>query len=882
MKRLLLIFFILLSIHHLQAGHISGGEMYYTYVGPGSNGGSIFNITLRLFRDCNPITNTGGAGLAPLPTSVVMGIFNRGSNSTYLDSVMVQRTSFTTLTLQNPFSCIINAPPVCYEVGLYSLQIDLPSSVQGYTVAFQTCCRINGLSNVTGQSIGATYVTNIPGTAQLGSETNSSPVFDVQDTVLICRNKRFTLPFGAKDPDATDSLSYSFCDAYNSTGITNAAAIKPFNPPYGSLTYAAGYSGSSPLGSGVTINPRTGVISGVAPAGIPNPNGASFFVVNVCITEWRKGVIISQHRKDFTVRISDCDFADAELPLENRTCDGFTQTFQNLTPSSEIRTWYWDFGVGASTADTSTQSIPTYTYADTGKYKIMLIVNRGEICTDTSYSDIYVYPGFFPDFDAYDGCKNVPIQFTDRTTSVYGTPNSWKWNFGNPAVLNDTSLLRNPQYSYPNLGTYQVQLIAGSTKGCLDTIIKPVVITDKPAIQLTNDTLICSIDTLQLTAAGQGTFAWSPSYNINNQNISNPLVSPDRPTKYFVTLTLAPGCFNTDSVFVNVVDSVTLIPPNDTTICRGDSITLRPTGDGLLFAWSPVNQFRNPTLKNPTVTPAAASNTYTVTGSIGKCVQTADVVVTTVPYPVVDAGPDVTICFEDTTTISATGNASSWLWSPARYTGSPTSATTTVFPVSTTNFIVRGTDILGCPKPVFDTVLVNVVPKVLAFAGNDTAVVVGQPLQLNGSGGTIYQWQPPTYLNNPNIQNPVAIFDGAVENFRYIMLTTTPEGCFNYDTVNVRIFKISPDILVPTGFTPDGNNLNDVLTPFTVGIAQFHYFRVFNRWGQEVFATTKQKDGWDGTFKSRQQDPGAYVWMVSGTDYLGRTITKKGTVILIR
>ena len=99
------------------------------------------------------------------------------------------------------------------------------------------------------------------------------------------------------------------------------------------------------------------------------------------------------------------------------------------------------------------------------------------------------------------------------------------------------------------------------------------------------------------------------------------------------------------------------------------------------------------------------------------------------------------------------------------------------------------------------------------------------------------------------------------------MLTTTPEGCFNYDTMNVRIFKIAPDILVPTGFTPDGNNLNDVLTPFTVGIAQFHYFRVFNRWGQEVFATTKQQEGWDGTFKSRQQDPGTFVWMVSGTDY---------------
>lgn len=881
MKRILLVLSILLLLQETKAGHISGGEMYYVYVGPGTAGNSIYRVTLRLFRDCNPI-NTGGAQIAPLPGNVAVGFFNRGTNATVIDSILVQRTDFRTITLQNPFSCIINAPPVCYEVGLYTVEVQLPINTQGYTAAFQTCCRINGLSNVSGGTTGATYVTNIPGTAILGNETNSSPVFDVNDTALVCRNKRFVLPFSAKDPDAGDSLSYSFCDAYTSTGPTNSATVKPNNPTYPSVPYNPGYSGSSPLGANVTINPITGVISGIAPTGVVNPSGASFFVVNVCITEWRRGVAISTHRKDFTIRISDCDFADAELPLENRSCDGFTQTFNNLTPSTEIKSWYWDFGVPSSTTDTSTQSIPTFVYADTGVYKVMLIVNRGDICTDTSYSDIYVYPGFFPAFDSYDGCKDVPIQFTDQTTSNYGFPNSWKWNFGNPATTADTSRLRNPLYTYPANGSYNVQLITGSNKGCLDTITKPINITDKPALQLTNDTLICSIDTLQLNAVGQGTFQWSPSYNINNQTIGNPLVSPDVPTKYYVTVTLAPGCFNTDSVLVNVVDFVTLLAPNDTTICRGDSVVLKPSTDGLQYTWSPPNLFSNPNVRDAVAYPTNPSTVFTVVSTIGKCNQTRTVTVNTVPYPLVNAGPDDAICFGDTTLLTANGDAENWLWSPAATLGTPTNAVTTAFPLSTTNYILRGTSTLGCPKPVFDTVLVQVVPPVPAFAGNDTLVVVGQPLQLNGSGGTIYQWTPPDFLNNTGIPNPVAVFDASQENFSYIMRTETPEGCFAFDTINIRIFKTAPDIFVPTGFTPDGNGLNDVLRPFAVGIAQFDYFRVFNRWGQEVFASTTLENGWDGTFKSIQQDPGTYAWMVSGIDFLGRRILKKGTVVLIR
>ena len=883
MKKFISIILVLICCNlSMKAGHISGGEMYYRYIGPGSGTNRIYEVTLRLFRDCVPQQNTGGVGLAELPIEVALGVFINGSNTTFIDDIRVRQSSRQDISLQNPYTCIINPPSVCYQVGLYTTRIELPFNTTGYTISFQSCCRANGLSN-TGTQQGATYTANIPGSDALGTETNSSPIFDVKDTILVCRNKKFELPFSASDPDREDSLSFSFCEAYPSVGITNATIQAPFAPPYGSIGYIGSYNGSNPMGSQVNINATTGIISGIAPSGgIINPNGASYWVVNVCITEWRRGKAISTHRKDFILRISSCDFVDAELPVDNRTCDGFTYAFNNLTSSNLITSWSWDFGVRNILSDTSNASTPTFTYTDTGLYRVRLIVNRGEVCTDTSYSDIYVFPGFTPDFQYYDGCRNVPIQFRDATASAYGVPNYWHWDFGVSNVINDTSRLKDPLFTFPQNGSYFVKLIAGSSKGCLDTVSHVVNITDKPALQLTNDTLICSIDTLQLNANGVGTFAWSPAYNINNTTIANPLVSPDVKTKYYVTLTLAPGCFNNDSVVVDVKDFVTLLPFSDTTICRGDPVTFRPLSDGLYYSWSPPNLFTDPKIKNATAIPTQATTTFTVISSIGKCNTSANVTVTTVPYPVVNAGPDVSICFRDTALLTGSGDASSWLWSPARLVSNPTGTITDAFPINSTNFVLRGIDTLGCPKPSFDTVLVTVIPPVQAFAGNDTAVVVGQPLQLFGRGAAIYEWSPPNYLNAANIVNPVALFDGSVERFTYVMKATTPEGCFGYDTINIRIFKTAPDIFVPTGFTPDANNLNDLFRPIAVGIAKFDYFRVFNRWGNLLFSATSTEYGWDGNYKGLPQAPDTYVWMVSGTDYTGKRVVKRGTVQLIR
>ena len=160
---------------------------------------------------------------------------------------------------------------------------------------------------------------------------------------------------------------------------------------------------------------------------------------------------------------------------------------------------------------------------------------------------------------------------------------------------------------------------------------------------------------------------------------------------------------------------------------------------------------------------------------------------------------------------------------------------------------------------------------------------MNQPVQLNATelstAGVIrYNWTSPQFLDNPGIPNPVATlpFD-----FRYTVTGTTADGCEGLDEILIKVYK-GPEIYVPTGFSPDGNGLNDVLRAFPVGIKEFRYFRVFNRWGQLVFQTKEPGQGWDGTINGRPQPIGSFIWMAEAIDYQGKLLFRKGTVTILR
>lgn len=872
-KTVFLISLFFVTLIGAEARHIAGGEIFYTYLGQGSSPGtSQYRITLRLFRDCQ---SSG----AQLDQQVSMGIFAKSNLqavagspfATTLDHIeTIQRTA-------GSLPCIVNEPIVCYQIGFYYLTVTLPDNAQGYWVTYQRCCRVDFIGNLSqSTNVGATYVGSIAGTSLLGGGNNSSPQFQVKDTALVCQNRNFTFDFSASDPDS-DSLVYYFCNAYDGGSEGNPVINDPPPPPYNSVPYGNGFSPGSPLGPGVTINPRTGIITGIAPV-------AGSYVIAVCIDEYRNGRVINTHRKDFIMEVGDCDFVAAKLPLKISSCDGFTVTFENQSPTSLITSWAWDFGVSGISTDVSSVEIPTYTFPDTGTYRVKLVVNPGDPCSDSAFTDVAVYPGFFPGFFTRGICFSKPTQFFDSSRTVYGTISKWSWDFGEVPFNNDTSLLQNPVYTYPSMGVKSVRLIVESSKGCVDTLVKDITIIDKPPIELPfRDTLICSIDSLQIpaTAPGGGVFSWSPNYNIINQNTSNPTVFPKMTTWYKVRLD-DNGCLNDDSVRVRVVDFVTLSLRGDTTICAGDPVQLFAQTDGLQFSWTPAATLNDPTLQNPVANPINTT-TYQVTATIGRCNATSDVTIFTVPYPLADAGPDPTICFGTTARLNGTVNPGAvFSWSPEATLSNPRSLNPVASPPLTAQYVLTSFENNGCPKPGRDTVQVIVLPKVNAFAGRDTAIVVGQPLKLTGTGGVGYFWYPSTGLNNVSISNPVAVHDGSIDSIRYWLRVTDEAGCVDSATILVRIFKVNPQIFVPSAFTPNNDGLNDLVRPIAVGIERIEYFTIYNRWGQMVFNTTVNGEGWDGKIAGKPQDSNTFVWLVKAVDYLGNPVFQKGTVTLIR
>ncbi len=580
----------------------------------------------------------------------------------------------------------------------------------------------------------------------------------------------------------------------------------------------------------------------------------------------------------------DFKFQNTIATLNTNTisgCPPLTVNFTNGTPGTGY-TWY--LGPGNTT---STNPNPVVTFTNPGTYTVSLVVNDTTKCVkkDSAIKIITVHPKPSAGFTAsVTPCANT---YSATNTST-GTSNTYVWNFGDASP---TSTLTNPTHTYANSGNYTVTLITTNTFGCKDSIKLPVnVFVFNPGVA--SGSTICEGYTTSVSASGGTSYTWSPSSQVSNTSVANPVVSPTVTTIYTVTIfnnTGGNNCLRTLTTSVNVNPK-----PN-----ANFNYTMNPCGGGVTFndlstanitAWQwTLSPAVTSTVQNPYnfyATGGTHTITLVATNSDG-CIDTTEKIINVpIPPPLSVNGASI-ICKGTGAQLSASGGVA-YAWTPTLSLNLPNSSTPYATPTISTQYsVVITTSVLvgGVPCQFLLTTSVNVTqlsttpigavanPVIVTTGSNTTLTYIGDP-------GALVTWLPPG-STTPAFGYTVTAYPDRPTTYTAV---ATLGACKETATVNVEAYSagcLDGDVFVPNTFTPNGDGKNDILYVRGIKVDEV-YFAVYNRWGEKVFDTTDKLKGWDGIYKSRPADVGVFGWYLKVKCINGEESFKKGNVTLIR
>ena len=193
-------------------------------------------------------------------------------------------------------------------------------------------------------------------------------------------------------------------------------------------------------------------------------------------------------------------------------------------------------------------------------------------------------------------------------------------------------------------------------------------------------------------------------------------------------------------------------------------------------------------------------------------------------------------------------------------------------------FFVRVTD--NCGNTFIDTIRID--PLNLYFsAGRDTVTICKEEsIQLAASTGfTNYLWRSNYNITDANKRE---VWVKPEISTKYIASAEKGPGCTVSDTVFVLVKDCPTNFFVPSAFTPNDDRLNDFFGPVATAPLQHYEFRIYNRWGQQIFYSNNIQKGWDGKLKGNKQNPGVFVWRCVYKFFNGPELSKKGSFVLIR
>ena len=435
-----------------------------------------------------------------------------------------------------------------------------------------------------------------------------------------------------------------------------------------------------------------------------------------------------------------------------------------------------------------------------------IVETSNDTCSGIDSIFIDLYPTINPDAGT-----NQQICIGDSIPLLASGGVEYVWtpilnSSGDSILSNDT--INNPN-SFP-IDTTLFNVTVTDSNGCIGTDSVEITVNSLPNFDLGPNTSICIFDSLMLQASDGDIYSWTPNHAIDSIDVANPIIFTQVDTTYFVGVTDSNGCFNSDSIEISVNPLPNVSAGLNDTICYGSTTQLIATG-ALNYQWSPIDSLSNPSIPYPTADPSINTN-YIVTGTDGQLCSNSDTVeIVVLPLPNAFAGSDTSICPGQSTPLNATGGIG-YKWITNINLTNFLIANPIASPDSTTQYVVQVTDTNNCQTT--DTVIVNVFAPAEADAGFNISSCANVPVQLNASGGELYNWTPANYVNHDTINNPLAFPD---QDMDFIVEVTDSNGCMDTDTMRITVFTISinNDTLFCIGDSMQANVGGDPATIFS-------------------------------------------------------------------
>ena len=566
----------------------------------------------------------------------------------------------------------------------------------------------------------------------------------------------------------------------------------------------------------------------------------------------------------------------------SNTCINTIVSFEESS-FANITEYDWDFGDGA----VSNESSPEHSYANIGSYDISLTIKDNHGCIGSaSYTDFISVQDFpvanFNSDQTVSNCYPFKVDFNDLSSGESLT--KWAWNFGD----NGTSTIQNPQHIYTKPGLYDVQVIVSTSNGCNDTLTRNELIEVKgPYAE------IMAMDTVCLNTDVEFSL-------VNMQNVENVfwdfgdgnVIEDFTPVhqyqlnglKYPTALLINSGSFACNKYI------------NDTLYV--DEVTaMMEFGDGNGFGCEPynLNFINNSVLADRYLWKVGdeiiaetkdATHTFTDAGlyetslkvtSISGCHDSVYTEVLVHPLPTVEIARDTFICRGDEIMLWASGGQL-YNWSPENSLDYSDIDIPLATPEITTIYKVNVTDENECINTDSVRVTVQQPPYVVM---QDSTIIIGESIfyNLEDNGIKSYQWFPDLEISDASVANPLIL---PTESRTYNVALTDTADCFTETfSFNINVEK-KYSVDVPTAFTPNGDNLNDLIMVKGWGIKELKHFRIFDRYGALVYETNDIEMGWDGKYKGVEQESGIYNYIVSVLSYDGNVREIKGAFELIK